>query len=186
MITKRFNLPSLLVWRKVLALMPILLAIVCESLAQDTTALLVIKNVPMIKGSINGKPAFFVVDTGASITILNGSLARMYNYKVIDNRYLERCRIIGLGGESVLREAKFVTVRLGGHDLNFINKVADLNRLSSHFEDYDIQIAGIIGTDLLRILGGVIDMQAETITFKEFPEPQRRRNMEDYFADREH
>jgi predicted aspartyl protease len=174
MITTLLNHPLLRVCRKIMILLPVFLAIAGESFAQDTTAIMVIKNIPIIKGTINGKAAYFVVDTGASITILNGALARAYSYKVVDNRYLERCRIVGLGGECVLREAKFATVKLGHHELNFINRVSDLHRLSAHFSEYNLEIAGIIGMDLLRILGSRIDMDAGVIIFKEAVRYDRR------------
>jgi predicted aspartyl protease len=180
MITTLLNHPSLHAWRKIALFLPVLLAIAGESLAQDTTAIMVVKNIPIIKGSINGKAAYFVVDTGASITILNGNLSKAYSYKVVDNRYLERCRIVGLGGECVLREAKFATVKLGRHELNFINRVADLHRLSEHFAEYNLEIAGIIGMDLLRILGSRIDMDAGVIVFKEAVRYDRRIITMDY------
>lgn len=185
MITKLFNHLQTATRIKLPVLITVILLVMAyEGFSQDTTALLVIKNVPIVEGTINGKPAYFVVDTGASITILNGNMSRKYGYRVIENRYLERCRIIGLGGESSLREARFATVKLGSHELNFINRVADLESLSNHFDDYDLEIAGIIGTDLLRILGSKIDMAAGTIMFNKAIKIERRPRME-YFADKE-
>lgn len=140
-------------------------AIVCQSIAQDTTALLVINNIPLIHGTINNKPAYFVVDTGASVTLLNESLQKEYNFVVRNNRYLDRANIVGVAGSSSLKEAWSVQVILGSYQLNFINRAADLDNIAARFSSYGVTVAGIIGTDLLRILGSKIDLEEGIIIF---------------------
>lgn len=139
--------------------------IMCPCLAQDTTALLVINNIPLMHGTINNKPAYFVVDTGASVTLLNASQGKEYNFVVRNNRYLDRAGIVGISGSSMLKEAWGVTVVLGSHQLNFINRAADLDNIAAQFNSYGVSVAGIIGTDLLRILGSKIDLEEGVIIF---------------------
>ena len=139
---------------------------VYESFAQDTTALLIIKNVPIVIGSINDRPAYFLIDTGASITMLNESLGATYGFEVVYNKYFAKGRIAGMGGRSVLREARDVRIKLGIHELNFINKAANFDSISAMFADDDIIIAGIIGADLLYLLGSRIDLGLGIIVFK--------------------
>lgn len=114
---------------------------------------------------INNKPAYFVVDTGASVTLLNESQQEEYNFLVRNNRYLDRAGIIGVAGRSVLKEARGVTVVLGNHPINFINRAADLDNISMQFNSYGMSVAGIIGTDLLRILGSKIDLEEGVVIF---------------------
>jgi Aspartyl protease len=134
--------------------------------AQDTTRLQVIKNVPIVEGTINGIPAYFLIDTGSTITVLNESLAHDYNFSVVKNRFLNNRCVIGMGGRCYLKEARHVTVGLGSLHLEFVNKSADLTLLSDQFASKGITIAGIIGNDLLCFLGSRIDLRSRTIVFK--------------------
>jgi hypothetical protein len=134
--------------------------------AQDTTQLQVIRNIPIVEGTINGMPAYFLVDTGSTITVLNESLRHIYNFSVAKNRFLNGRCVIGMGGRCYLKEARNVTVGLGKIHLEFVNKTADLTMLSDQFASQGIVIAGIIGNDLLCFLGSRIDLQNRTIVFK--------------------
>lgn len=62
-----------------------------------------------MRGTINNKPAYFVVDTGASVTLLNESQQEEYNFLIRNNRYLDRSAIVGVAGKSMLKEAWGVT-----------------------------------------------------------------------------
>jgi hypothetical protein len=163
-------LPSFLRWRTCAIAALISLAMVSKSPAQDTTALVIIKNIPLVLGSINNQPAYFLIDTGASVTLLNESLQRWYNFEVVENQYLVKHEIIGMGGRSSLREARAARVKIGIHELYFINMASDLGNISAEFAAFNITIAGIIGTDLLTVLGGVIDLELKTIVFRSRPQ----------------
>jgi hypothetical protein len=142
------------------------LALVGKSFAQDTTSLLIIRNIPIILGAINNKPAYFLIDTGASITMLNESVSSTYKFKVVNNLYFAGYEIVGMGGRTFIKEVRTARLRLGIHELNFINKASDLEGISEQFADSDIIIAGIIGTDVLYALGSKIDLEARIIVFK--------------------
>src|SRR5688500_15425250 len=113
MVDKTSFLLSFQPWRTYAVTALISLVLVSKSSAQDTTALVIIKNVPLLLGSINNHPAYFLIDTGASVTLLNGSLQRRYNFEVVDNRYLINHEIVGMGGKSALREARSARVKIG-------------------------------------------------------------------------
>lgn len=132
-------------------------------MAQDTITFKIVKNIALIEGYINGAAAYFILDTGASITLLNESLAYEYSFKTLDNRFFEQRHIVGLGGRSPIKEVRSAIVKIGPHELKFINKACNLDNLSVYFNDPNIKVAGIIGIDLLRILGGKIDFTARTI-----------------------
>jgi len=133
--------------------------------AQDTARLKVIHNVPIVKGTINGLTAHFLVDTGSTITVLNEALKEQYGFFTLKNRFWNKRCIIGMGGRCFLKEARDVTIGLGGMHLEFVNKTADLTLLSDQFATHGITIAGIIGTDLLCFLGSSIDLKAKVIVF---------------------
>lgn len=134
--------------------------------AQDTTQLQVIRNIPIVEGTINGIPAYFLVDTGSTVTVLNESLRHVYQFSVAKNRFWSNRCVIGMGGRCFLKEARQVTVGLGKIHLEFVNKTTDLTMLSDQFAAQGITIAGILGTDLLCFLGSRIDLQNRTIVFK--------------------
>ena len=146
-----------------LSLSIMLLAWVLQSRAQDTVSFRVIKNVAILEGKINDNTAFFIVDTGATITLLNESLAKHFNFYVVDNKYFSKRSVLGLGGRSVIKEARSATIKVGPHEIKFITKAADLDNLTAYFFDTNLKIAGIIGTDLLYMLNGSIDFRNNTI-----------------------
>jgi len=152
--------------RKCFAIMIISFAFVCKGFAQDTASLIIIRNIPIVLGAINNKPAYFLIDTGASFTMLNESLGGTYKFKVVKNMYFARGEIVGMGGKSFIKEVKTVRLTLGIHELKFINKASDLGRISEQFADFDIIIAGIIGSDVLHALGSKIDLESGIIVFK--------------------
>jgi hypothetical protein len=165
MFLKTLNTPFFL-FRSSFATLLLVFVFVSKSFAQDTTALLIIKSVPIVIGSINDSPAYFLIDTGASITMLNESQAQTYGFEVVSNKFFAKGRIAGMGGRSFLKEARGVRIKLGIHELNFINKAANFDSISAMFADDDIIIAGIIGADLLYILGSRIDLGLGIIVFK--------------------
>ncbi|SKC84073.1 Aspartyl protease [Ohtaekwangia koreensis] len=143
----------------------LVLAGVLECLAQDTIAFKIIRNVAIIEGDINGTLALFIIDTGASITLLNESLSTLYNFRVVDNKYFARRHIVGLGGRSMIKEVRSATIKIGAIEIKFINKASDLDNLTAYFDDREVKIAGILGTDVMTALGGKIDFSTSRIIF---------------------
>lgn len=136
-----------------------------KSSAQDTTTLIMIGKVPMIKGSINGKLAYFIVDTGASFTVLNEGESKYYGFSVHDNAYYQACQMVGIGGISDLKEARKAHIKLGEQEIAFINKSMPMHGIQGHFRGHRIRVAGIIGTDLLSIMGCQIDYKNRKLVF---------------------
>ena len=140
-----------------------------RSNAQESTTILMIHKLPVVKGNINGKEAYFILDTGASVTLLNNALADEFGFVVVQNEYWENYVVTGLGGKHLIQEARNVIVELGGHKLAFINKSCSLQRISKNFASDHIKIAGIIGSDVMGFLGTQINFATNSVVFYQKP-----------------
>lgn len=118
---------------------------------------------PIISATLNGNPAHFLIDTGASVSILN----------IRDRRELEfrttlsspQAGLYGLTGGSKPVEMALQT-DLGIQDLTlpFQWAATDLTELARIIERRtDVEINGIIGSDLMHFYGFVIDYSTKTI-----------------------
>jgi len=118
----------------------------------------------MIKCQLNGKPAYFLIDTGASFTVLHSKLAKSYSFDVLERKGLQT---IGFGGST---SAIQITI---GADIEFKNKklfmgylAQDLSKMIRLIQSSSkIRIAGIIGTDLLKRYGCRVDFRNKLLVF---------------------
>jgi hypothetical protein len=123
-----------------------------------------IGRIPVIEGTLNGKRAFFIIDTGASVSLLDESVSDHFGFKVI-------CRINhqveGLGGSARLSQAFNYRVQLG--TLNIKNIQFHTKNMSDFVavirESENIDIAGIIGSDVFDRYKIAIDYRRNTISY---------------------
>jgi hypothetical protein len=124
-----------------------------------------------MEGKLNGKRAFFIVDTGASISLLNEAKASYFGY----GSYPESDRtVVGFAGESKMNVAYNCQVEFGPVI------ITGVTFRSRHMQDFaaviqqheSVEIAGIIGSDVLRRYNININYGANTISF-EHRKPQR-------------
>ena len=133
---------------------------------------------PIVMGELNGKRAYFLIDTGSDLTILNLKAARKYGFKIRSAR-AGKYKISGLDSEHRGRFllASRAELILGGRSMRGSYKVFDLSHIvKSIMDDTGIRITGIIGSDLMKKRKFVIDYEAEEISFTphqpgKFPEP---------------
>lgn len=120
--------------------------------------------IPVIEGKINGKRAFFIVDTGASCSLLNEQAAHRYGFQ-----YRSRSdeQVVGLNGQAKINLAFNYDVQLGTVNLKqaifrtrHLAELATIIRANDH-----IDVAGIIGADILKRYGMVIDFNSNTVYF---------------------
>jgi hypothetical protein len=124
-----------------------------------------IKNIPVLAGKLNGKTAFFIVDTGASVSILNESESKRFGFGCIDS---DGYQVAGLGGgESSMNEAVNCEVELGTLKLKGIKfhtkRLGNVVRIISQNEN--IHITGIIGANVIEHYKITIDYKNRTISF---------------------
>jgi hypothetical protein len=110
-----------------------------------------VNRIPVVSGRINGKQAWFIVDTGASVSVLNASEARHFGFHVANTVYHEARSINGLGGRSNIYEVSGCDLEIGQLPLKYIAwQGQDMHALFQAIHDNEeIRIAGIIGSDVL-------------------------------------
>jgi len=121
----------------------------------------------MLKAKINNKVARLILDTGASKTVFDRDKIKKYvsNHAFEKNEHLST----GLGTDSM--ESHSVTVKkivLGTIAIPDFNLVLlDLNHISRSYELMGLpSIDGVLGGDILRSCGAVIDYGKLELTLK--------------------
>jgi hypothetical protein len=118
--------------------------------------------VPIIEGILNNKKAYFIVDSGASISILDINQSKEYSFDCLD---LENT-VVGFGGKSTYYTLSNVNVDLKliptitefkGNDLKLLVKIIDKH---SH-----VKIVGILGSDIFKKNGIQINYSTNSIKY---------------------
>lgn len=108
----------------------------------------------IVEGLVNGKTAYFLIDTGASVGLMDYNRRKEYDLAV-GNRYYGT--LVGAGGE--LRNVKVCNtfVHLGNKQIpQFL--LADIDSVvKSIHKETGIEILGIIGLQQMKICGIQID-----------------------------
>jgi hypothetical protein len=123
-----------------------------------------IGQIPVIEGLINGKRAYFIIDTGASCSILDESLSERFDFSVIVKT---NNSVYGLGGKAKINQAFNCTVEIGPLKISHRQfRTKRLDYLTSVIKEHDgIKIAGLIGSDILNHYNIGINYRNGTISF---------------------
>lgn len=118
---------------------------------------------------INGKPARFLVDTGASMSVVDQE--RIGTYFLPEKATLNKVEALSRGFGSNQIECSTLTLRSISFGRLVLKKVEMVAVDFSHInESYDIlrmkKILGVVGGDLLMLLHAVIDYRRHRITFQ--------------------
>lgn len=110
-----------------------------------------VNRIPVVSGRINGKPAWFIIDTGASVSVLNAGEAKHFGFHVANTVYHPVRSINGLGGRSNVYEVSECDLAIGQLPLKYIAwHSQDMQALfQAIYDNENIRIAGIIGSDVL-------------------------------------
>ncbi len=122
----------------------------------------------VLKGKLgNGKEIFWIIDTGASKTVFDSNLQDCY--KLIKENDHEQYQSAGISvGMVETQVGTLDKLRLGKLKIKNL-KVAliDLSHVNDIYRKYrDIQIAGLLGSDVMKTYGCRIDYQSATIIFQ--------------------
>ena len=122
-------------------------------------------NQPIVKATLNGETAYFLIDTGAEITCLHLHDSRKYNFKY---RSSDRKSVVsGLNASSHRYYIAYgFEMKLGEVVMTNKFRVLDLtNIINSIKTDSGIKISGIIGSDLMQKHQFVINYEKMEIMF---------------------
>ncbi len=128
--------------------------------AQNEIPFLTNKGLPIVKLELNGKHAYFVIDTGASISMLDNSIKKHYGFYTRNvYRSSSKSSVLGLGGRQELEQARNVLITIKGEKIECINfKSTNLSNLRR-----SLNIVGIIGSDFLIEQGYTIDFEKKVL-----------------------
>jgi len=125
-----------------------------------------IGRIPVIEARLNGKSATFIIDTGASVSILNTSEANFYGFEVF-NLPSDAVDVTGFSGVSQIHSAGRCTIELGSLTITHLRlhtrDMHDFSRIL--YPAGQTRIAGILGSDLLSHYKMKIDFLDKKVIF---------------------
>lgn len=113
---------------------------------------------PIIEVTLNGQKAYFMIDTGSDVTILNSRDTRKYGFGIV-RRAFSKHTLVGMGGSvSTIYSTYDVELQVGSSEVFNRYLAHDLSQVVKRLEEkINIKISGIIGSDLMKRYGFVID-----------------------------
>ncbi|MFN3521863.1 MAG: aspartyl protease family protein [Phenylobacterium sp.] len=111
----------------------------------------------LVSGELNGKPATFVLDTGANVSVVDSAYAA--DFGLTPQRFVGGAAV-GVGGGLKVSRSSIEELRLGGVDTRHRHlMLADLSQMVGALGRLSPEpIQGIIGQDLMREHRAVIDV----------------------------
>ncbi|MBX2969811.1 MAG: clan AA aspartic protease [Cyclobacteriaceae bacterium] len=122
--------------------------------------------IPVLKVTINGKTAWMIVDTGASVTVVNAAVANQYGFLVAGNLSASKTEMASLAGTTDLYATYSCNINIGELAIKYAPKAQNMISLMSRIKEHDkITIVGILGSDVLSKYKMNINYAAQTITY---------------------
>jgi len=121
-----------------------------------------VAQVPIIEGALNNKKAYYIIDSGASFSVLDESQSGDYNFISYENP--EYGSGVGYGGVARFKQAENVNASIGGVRINTTFRSQNLSAISNYLNKQNgVRIVGIIGCDWLKADKIVIDFRDNTL-----------------------
>lgn len=125
-----------------------------------------VDKIPIVVGTLNGKQAYFIMDSGASVSILDETQSKDYEFRVGTESPGE---ISGYGGNSSPKDTYDVNVEIGGVKFDGIYRSQDLtNIISVVKESTGLNVVGIVGSNIMKEIGLIIDYDTNSLYLKDF------------------
>ena len=122
---------------------------------------------PIIKVELNGKTAYFLVDTGSDMTILHKDEASRFDFHPLLVSSSKQSALGLSGQQQTIHKAKNVNMVIGSMPIKALFKTYDLSGVVSSLRNrVNVKVAGIIGSDVMKRYGFIIDYQHQTIAIK--------------------
>jgi hypothetical protein len=133
--------------------------------AQEPIKIQHLENKPIVVGEINGRKAYFLLDTGSDLTLLHENKATYYDFKI--KKMVKPQCITGANGRiGEINRAGDVELFLGTLPITTAYFTYDLSGIiQSIYHKTFIRISGIIGSDVMIRYGFVIDYGKEEVHY---------------------
>jgi hypothetical protein len=112
-------------------------------------------NLPIMNAVINGHAVTLLIDTGASISIIDGNLYKILDFEI---EYIQGYSIMGIGGTEVLLSTKNVKTKYNGEPMIVDFKTTNLLNLRKN-----IGVVGIVGGDFFIQNNIIIDYKNKVV-----------------------
>lgn len=120
-----------------------------------------VNKVPVVEGTLNGKTAFFIVDSGASLSVLDDSQSDYFGFSTSKSNIAAA----GYGGVASFGNAYDVKLTIGGKKFDTDFKSQDLSKIVDLIRENDgVEISGIVGSDIMKNYHFIIDYSDLTIS----------------------
>lgn len=124
---------------------------------------------PIVKAMLNGKEAYFLLDTGSDLSILNTQLSEDYRFATTELPDIWQVYSIGLQGNTgKMMGIGAAKVYLGDTRIRTRWLGADMQALTNSIRKKTrIKIVGIIGSDVMKKYEFVIDYAGQKIQLRD-------------------
>ena len=128
----------------------------------DELALQMKENLILVKLTVNGKQANFIVDTGASVSVIDQRQASKYEFRCFDN--MNQGSMNSMAGVSSLILTSKIELSHHNHQFGRMKFYAsDMGYINRFMKERHVYILGILGADFLKRNQAVIDYKHKRI-----------------------
>lgn len=122
---------------------------------------ILVNNIPVVEATLNGKKVNLIVDSGASISVLDLNQQKSLRFM----SYESSSTAVGYGGVANFRTAQGIDLVLGDSiQVKTDFRAQDLSALVSMIKsDQGVKISGILGSDVWKNLHAVIDYKHQVL-----------------------
>ncbi|MBB6252467.1 retroviral-like aspartic protease family protein [Nitrospirillum iridis] len=127
----------------------------CQMIKTDSLPVVMDGNQPLVKVEVNGHPAYFLIDTGAALSMILRSKAAELDLPSFSGRNGE---IIGVGGRSDIQGTRIKTFTLGQHTVTDMPLALAGERAIGRAD-----VVGLLGEDVFRKFDVEFDLAHDII-----------------------
>ncbi len=126
-----------------------------------------LKRKPIVEGTINGKVAYFLLDTGSDLTIINSKDAEIFKFKMYLKTYGNK-KVASFGGvHTDLYNTLNADLYLGTQKMKAEIFCYDLTNIIESLNSHSkIKISGIIGSNIMKAYGFSINYNTQEVAIK--------------------
>ena len=120
-----------------------------------------LNGIPVVKGKINSIDTYFIIDSGASLSVLDESQKDKFKF-IVEESDIEAA---GYGGTANFKNAIGVNIEIGGVKFSTEFKSQDLSKIGEIiFKSQGVKIGGIVGSDIMHKNKFIIDYSLNSIS----------------------